>query len=123
YAATTGYVALMETAHNPVTAIEGLYEALDMYRGLGTSFGRNIIRDWLPALAQLGRFETVAIVDGAASGLSIWPARVAAGIEAARTALGADAYERAKARGGTLTNEELNDELRFARSPDPWVRE
>ena len=81
--------------------LTGLREALEVYGSRHSSFGvRNVARSWIPAFAQLGRYETVALIDGATpSGVSIWPQRVNTAIEQARAKLGDEAYEHGMARG------------------------
>jgi predicted ATPase/class 3 adenylate cyclase len=112
YGSTVAYLPLMEADPDPT--LTGLREALEVYGSRHSSFGvRNVARSWIPALAQLGRYETVALIDGVTSGfsVSIWPRRVNSAIEQARSHLGDEAYERGMARGRGYGDDELRRAL------------
>jgi hypothetical protein len=108
-----GYLAILANPDDARGALAGLREMLDMYKRFATGFGlRFMLREWLFAFSQLGRHEAVAIVDGASMAVTLWPQRETAAITAARAALGDGAFERSKTRGGSLTDEELDELIR-----------
>ena len=107
YGSAVAYLPLMQADQDPT--MTGLREALEVYGSLHSWFGvRNVARSWMPAFAQLGRYKTVALIDGAtSSGVSIWPRRVNSAIEQARAYLEDEAYERGMARGRGYSHDEL----------------
>jgi len=106
YGSAVAYLPLMEAGQDPT--MTGLREALEVYGSRQSSFGvRNVARSWIPAFAQLRRYETVALIDGFTSGVSIWPRRVNSAIAQARAELGDVAYERGMARGRGYGDDEL----------------
>jgi hypothetical protein len=110
YGSAVAYLPLMEAALDPT--LTGLREALEVYGSLHSSFGvRNVARSWIPAFAQLGRYETVALIDGATSAISIWPRRVNSAIEQARAKLGDEAYERGMARSRGYGDDEFRQAI------------
>ena len=61
--------------------------------------------DFVPALAALSRWTTIAVIDGAAPPTSINPQAAESGKRAARTALGDRRYEDEAAFGRSLSHE------------------
>ena len=82
-----------------------------------------VLRDFLRAFSQLGRFETVAMLDGAAAAIAWTPAWARQAVAEASAALGDDAYNTARERGRSLTDDAveklLRSELEQVRSACP----
>jgi hypothetical protein len=105
-----GLIPLMQIDQDPRAALNGLFQSLDIYRSVNSAFGlRNVLRIWLPVFSELELHTMVAIADGAAPLLTIWPARVREGISRARIILGEDTYESQKERGEQLTDHDLGE--------------
>jgi hypothetical protein len=61
------------------------------------------MREFLPALASVGRYDAVAIANGAGLPISIRPTAVAAAVAEARAALGSHRYDALVDTGRTMS--------------------
>lgn len=101
------HIAVLDE-HEPARVLGGLLRALDEFRRAKLSFAlRRLVRDFLPALAHLGRADVVAVLDGAAAPLSLCPHAAQRAVEEARTVLGAVRFEAAKDAGRAMADEAL----------------
>jgi predicted ATPase len=117
------YLALAEGAQDPTLALRGLRVALVEYGAARLPFGpKGHAHDFVPSMAALKSWSTIAMLDGAAPGASIFPAEVRAAKAAAREALGENTYDRFVRRATGLTHAEyeafLHTELDALGVPD-----
>ena len=111
--ACRAYGSVCEHPDDPVAALSGLGAALDEFAGHRLPFELgSVMRDMLPAFAQLGRYETVAVLDGAANAFAQRPAAARQAAATARSALGDHGYDAIRERGGAMTDDELEAFLR-----------
>jgi hypothetical protein len=110
---------------DPATAMAAVHQAIEINLDMGdrgmlvTTLERS-----LPVLTELGHHETTAVLGGAVTGPfarnSILPvtehsARASA-LDRARSALGDDAYDKARQRGASMTYDELAEYSRELRN-------
>ncbi len=72
---------------------------------------KNVARDLLMPLAAVQSYQAVAILDGAATYLSLRPARAAEAVATARKALADQHYEMLHSEGEALSPLQLEDYL------------
>jgi predicted ATPase/class 3 adenylate cyclase len=102
------YRGMLGSGDDPRAALEGMAEGLAYYRAARVAFGlRRMVRDFIPALAELGDHEAVAVIDGTAAPPVLRPALVHEAIARSRAALG-DAYDEHAARGATISDDEID---------------
>lgn len=107
------YVGLLRAGDDPRRALASLKAGLAFYRTARVPFGlRRMVRDLLPAFADLGDHEAVATIDGAAAPPVLRPALVAEAITRSRAALGEPAFAAAARRGGAMSDEQLEGFVR-----------
>jgi hypothetical protein len=110
------YAALARAGGDPVEALGGLRVALVEYGAVDLPFGpRQIAADHLGNFAALGRWSTIALIDGASPPVSIFPAAARRAKAAARQALGERRYAASARLGRAMPHDELfgslHDEL------------
>ena len=101
--------------HNdaPVLALQGLHETLERWRENGLDFAVRItLREHLHAFAQLGCYEVVAVIDGAALPFVRCFKAAHEAVALARSEIGIDEYETAKAKGSVMAGDALAAYLR-----------
>ena len=106
----TSWVAFL--ADDPQAAIRAVPEMVDQARTSGQRLilgqqGRHLLRP----LATLGRYDAVAVLDGASSPISIRPVLVAEAATAARQALGNDRYTELYDTGHSFSPADLEEYL------------
>jgi hypothetical protein len=102
------YSRLMRAGDDPRAALAGLEFGLAYYRNVRVAFGlRRLLRDFVPALCELGDHVAVAMIDGAAAMPVLRPVLVADAIGRSRAVLKDDQYELAVRRGRSMSDEEL----------------
>jgi hypothetical protein len=105
-------VWVQEVADDPLAAIRTLPELVEQARSTGQRLilgfqGRALLRP----LATFGRYDAVAILDGAGVPISIRPTWGAEAVTVAREALGEDRYTELYAKGHSFSPAELEDYL------------
>jgi hypothetical protein len=108
----TMFVELLADDRDPLRAIRGLAEFVEQVRSTGL---RVLLRQkaliLLRAMATIGRYDAVAVLDGAHPHQSIRPAQLAQAVTAAREALGEDRYAELSDIGRSFSPSDLEEFL------------
>ena len=108
----TMFVELLADDRDPLRGIRSLPEFVEQARSTGLRVllrqrGFNLLR----ALATIGRYDAVAVLDGASAHQSIRPAPVAQAVTAGRQALGDDHYAELRDIGQSFSPSDLEEYL------------
>jgi hypothetical protein len=99
-------------ADDPLAAIRALPELVEQARSTGQRLGLvQRGRDLLEPLAAIGRYDAVAVLDGASLPFSVRPALAAEAVAAARDALGEDRYTQLYEEGQSFSPADLEEYL------------
>jgi predicted ATPase/class 3 adenylate cyclase len=115
YGLATALLGIVRSDTDPAAALRMIPELIEHARSTGLRL--NILqttRSYLGAFSSLGRYDTVAVLDGACLPISIRPAVAAEAVTAARHALGDTDYDELRARGAAMSAGELDDYLMTA---------
>jgi predicted ATPase/class 3 adenylate cyclase len=103
-----GILGAFESEADPAAGLTVLREVVRQARRTGFELLLlQIPRAYFGAFAALGRYETIAVLDGVAVMTAIHAAVTVAAIDTARDALGADRYDELKRQGTTMTIDDV----------------
>lgn len=107
--AAVAYIPMFAHPDQPRLMLRGHADTLvDLRKHRIVAPLHTVASEFIPALAQLGDFETAAMIDGAAGSVTQTPACVQRALRHVRDALGNDAFETARAAGRRLRPDQLD---------------
>jgi hypothetical protein len=102
------YLALAQASGEPRSALRALRVAVVEYHAARIPFGPRVLAaELLHFFAEIPRWTTIAVLDGATPPVSLFPEAARAAKRAARQALGDSTFEECAARGRTMLHEEF----------------
>ena len=107
----TAWLGVVLSAEDPVAALRLIPDVLEHVRATGQRLLIVNLRDYAAALASLGLYDAVAVLDGACALVAIRPVAVGFAIADAQRALGDAQYGQLVQIGAAFSWEDVDDFL------------